>query len=255
MKSDGLDDAFLTYACSILADTNNGLSGNKIVEFCSAYALDFGRVIPQSSYPFNPRTLNKRSAMKQNLNEFSTGEQFQIIKELSELDIFRGNEDIKQLRIKMFSRYGNLSAEKISDSELIQKTKHWLGNHPLSLKQYESALVKYEQGIFERNTLDDIRLSFELLVKDLLENDKSLENQLRGISTILDKAGTSVELKNMVHKIIDYYTKFQNNHVKHDDAVNGNEIEYVIELTSVVMKFLIKANGRDQNGENENGVS
>lgn len=41
-------------------------------------------------------------------------------------------------------------------------------NHPASLKQYENALDKYESGIFERNTLDDIRLSFELLVRRLL---------------------------------------------------------------------------------------
>ena len=82
-----------------------------------------------------------------------------------------------------------------------------------------------------------------MLVKDLLNNTKSLENQIGGICGILDKAGTSVELKNMVQKIIDYYTKFQNSHVKHNDAVNSNEIEYVIELTSVIMKFLIKANG------------
>ena len=144
---------------------------------------------------------------------------------------------------QLFKRYGNLATERISETELIQTTKHWLSGHPNALKQYESALSKYEGGIFERNTLDDIRLSFELLVKDLLGNEKSLENQISGICGILDKCGTSVELKNMVQKIIDYYTKFQNNHVKHDDAVNEHEIEYVIELTSVIMKFLIKANG------------
>ena len=245
MKTDGLDDVFLTYACGILADTNSGLSGSKIVEYCSGYALDFGRSIPQSNYPFCPRTTNKRTALKQNLNEFSASEQFHIIKELCELNEFRNNEAASELKKKLYSRYGNLSADKLSETELIQKTKHWLANHPASLKQYESALSKYESGIFERNTLDDIRLSFELLVKDLLGNDKSLENQLSGIGGILDKAGTSVELKNMVHTIVDYYTRFQNNHVKHDDAVNSNEIEYVIELTSVVMKFLIKANGEE----------
>ena len=47
----------------------------------------------------------------------------------------------------------------------------------------------------------------------------------------------------MVVKIIEYYTKFQNNHVKHNDAVNSDEIEYVIELTSVIMKYLIKISG------------
>lgn len=101
---------------------------------------------------------------------------------------------------------------------------------------------KYEGGIFERNALDDIRLSFELLVKSLLSNDKSLENQIPGICRQLHQFGASKELMNMVQPIIKYYTDFQNHHVKHNDSVNKNEMEYVIELTSVIMKFLIKAN-------------
>ena len=236
-----LDDSFLTYASDILAETNSGLSGMKIVEYCNSYAITFNRIIPYGSYPFDAP--NKRTALRENLRAFEAAEQFRIIKELSELPAFTENEQAKTLRLTLFKRYGNLATEKISETELIQTTKHWLSGHPNALKQYESALTKYEGGIFERNTLDDIRLSFELLVKDLLGNEKSLENQIGGICGILDKCGTSVELKNMVQKIIDYYTKFQNNHVKHDDAVNENEIEYVIELTSVIMKFLIKANG------------
>ena len=236
-----LDDSFLTYASDILAETNSGLSGMKIVEYCNSYAITFNRIVPYGSYPFDAP--NKRTALRENLRAFEAAEQFRIIKELSELPAFTENEQAKTLRLTLFKRFGNLATEKISETELIQTTKHWLSGHPNALKQYESALTKYEGGIFERNTLDDIRLSFELLVKDLLGNEKSLENQIRGICGILDKCGTSVELKNMVQKIIDYYTKFQNNHVKHDDAVNENEIEYVIELTSVIMKFLIKANG------------
>ena len=46
---------------------------------------------------------------------------------------------------------------------------------------------------------------------------------------------------------------FQNNHVKHDDVVNEYEIEYVIELTKMDMKLLIKANGGNGDGKNENG--
>lgn len=38
----------------------------------------------------------------------------------------------------------------------------------------------------------------------------------------------------MVIQIIKYYTDLQNNHVKHDDKMNDNEIEFVIELTSKV---------------------
>ena len=236
-----LDDAFLAYASDILADTNAGLSGTKIVEYCNSYAIDFNRVTPYGSYPFDAP--NKRTALKENLKVFAAPEQFRIIKELCELPALCDQEKIKDLKLKLFSRYGNLATEKISETELVQKTKHWLANYPSALKQYENALAKYEGGIFERNTLDDMRLAFELLVKDLLGNGKSLENQISDIGTKLKASGASDELRNMVVKIIEYYTKFQNNHVKHNDAVNANEIEYVIELTSVVMKFLIKAMG------------
>ena len=136
-----------------------------------------------------------------------------------------------------------MATDTLSKSELIVKTKHWLAGCPEALKQYNSALKKYESGIFERNTLDDMGLSFELLTKDLLNNGKSLESQLSELGTLLKNKGASEELRNMIIKIIDYYTKFQNNHVKHNDAVNEKEIEFVIELTSVVMKYLIKVNG------------
>ena len=236
-----LDDAFLAYASDILADTNAGLSGMKIVQYCNSYAIDFNRVTPYGSYPFDAP--NKRTALKENLKVFAAPEQFRIIKELCELPALCDQEKVKELKLRLFSRYGNLATEKISETELIQKTKHWLSNHPDALKQYESALAKYEGGIFERNTLDDMRLAFELLVKDLLGNGKSLEHQIAEIGAKLKSTGASVELRNMVQQVIKYYTDFQNNHVKHNDAVNDKEIEYIIELTSVVMKFLIKILG------------
>lgn len=236
-----IDNAFVTYASDILADTDRGLSGTKIVEYCNSYAVDFNKRIPHSSYPFDAP--NKRTALRENINAFDAVEQFKIIKELCELSIFINNDRVQDLKLKLFSRYGNLATEKISETELVQKTKHWLGDYPDALKQYDAALAKYEGGIFERNTLDDMRLSFELLVKSLLNNGRSLENQIPELGARLKTANASNELRNMVTQTIKYYTDFQNNHVKHNDAVNENEIEYVIELTSIVMKFLIKLIG------------
>lgn len=236
-----LDDSFITHACDILAETNSGLSGMKIVEKCNSYAITFNRIIPHGRYPFEAP--NKRTALKENLRIFDGLEQFRIIKELCELPQFDKNEQAQNLKLLLYKRFGNLATEKISETELVQTTKHWLSGHPNALKQYDSALTKFEGGIFERNALDDMRLAFELLVKDLLNNDKSLEHQISGICTLMENAGASVELRNMVQPVIKYYTDFQNHHVKHNDKINGNELEYVIELTSVIMKFLIKASG------------
>ena len=78
-----LDDAFLSYACDILADTNAGLSGMKIVEYCNSYAIDYNRKTPYGAYPFDAP--NKRTALKENLRVFEAAEQFRIIKELCEI--------------------------------------------------------------------------------------------------------------------------------------------------------------------------
>lgn len=246
MNAQKMDNTFLTHASEVLGDTNSGLSGAQIVKYCNNYAIDFNVIIPIDSAnfgKFGSIVPNKRTALLRNLKAFNAKQQFQIIKELSELDSFRNNDEAKKLKVQLYTRYGFLAEESLSNTELVVKTKHWLEKHPDSLKQYTSALTKYEGGIFERNTLDDMRLSFELLVKDLLGNDKSLENQIALLGGMLKDTEASVELRNMVTQVIKYYTDFQNNHVKHNDKVNSNEIEYVIELTSVVMKFLIKISG------------
>lgn len=241
-----IDGTFIVYASDILADTYDGLTGTQIVKYCNAYALDFNRIIPYNSVPLEAP--NKRTALAENLRQFEAVEQFRIIKELSELPELASNEKVKEMRSKLYSRYPQLATDRITETELVQKTKHWLSDFPDALRQYESALDKYEKGIFERNTLDDMRLSFELLVKSILNNNRSLENQIGDIGALLKNKGASVELRNMVPQTIKYYTDFQNSHVKHNDSVNSQEIEYVIELTSVLMKFLIKVNGGTNNG-------
>lgn len=246
-----INNTFLSSASDILADTGKGLSGGQIVKYCNSFALEYNVSIPVSTTDFGKfgsKVPNKRTALLWNLQSFNAEQQFQIIKYLTELDLFKGNEEVVKLHTLLFSRYGHLSKEKISNTELVIKTQHWLGEYPESLKEYNSALKKYESGIFERNTLDDMRLSFEMLIKALLKNNKSLENQMAELGSKLKDADSSEELRNMLPKIIDYYTKFQNNHVKHNDRVNNNEIELIIELTSVFMKYIIKVSGGNING-------
>ena len=246
VKAQKMDNTFLTYATHILADTDKGLSGMKIIEFCNSYALDYNRIIPHDKYPFGKDEVpNKRTALLENLRVFDAPEQFSIIKALCELPIFEGNADAEKLKKHLYERYGNYATERINETQLVQKTKHWLADYPEALKQYDNGLAKYESGIFERNTLDDMRLSFELLIKSITGNDKSLENQKAEIGAILKQSGVSKELREMISTVISYYEKFQNQHVKHNDKVNSNEIEFVIELTSVIMKFLVQADKGD----------
>jgi hypothetical protein len=235
--------AFINHAADILGETSSGLSGSKIATHCSAYAIEFNVDIPYPNYPFPKELPNKRTALRNNLKAFSAEQQFKIIKELCELDQFKEDKNIRDLKIKLISRYGHLASadqsEKINEA-LIEETKHWLSDYPESLKLYQEALTKFESKIFQRNLLDDLRLSLEKLMKDVLGNSKSLENQLSEIGSFIKDRNGSKELTNMFVKLIDYYSKYHNTYIKHDDAVIENEIEIIFEMTCSFMKFIIR---------------
>jgi hypothetical protein len=137
------------------------------------------------------------------------------------------------------------------ERELIDNTTAILTAYPKAYAQYQSAMQKYTGGVFERNILDDMRLSLELLLKNILNNSKSLENNIDETGRFLEDNNVSNEIKNVFRKLLNYYSRYQNNHVKHNDNVPENELELIIELTSVFIKFVVsvKNEGATQNGQ------
>jgi len=238
-----ITNTFIKHAADILGNTKTGLSGSQIAEHMSSYAYNLNIEIPYPSHPFPENLPNKRTALHKNLLAFSEGQQYKIIKELCELESFSGNKEVKDLKIKLISRYGDnfgYSIPQDVDKVLIEATNEWLKDYPDAKKVFEDAIIKLENKIFERNLLDDLRLSFETLIKNLLGNNKSLENQLPELGFFLRSRDVTTELRNMIVKLIDYYTKYQNTYIKHNNTVNEKEIEFIFECTSSLMKFLIR---------------
>ena len=126
------------------------------------------------------------------------------------------------------------------DSLSVEQVKNLLKNYSGSYKLYVSAINKYEKREFPRNVLDDLRLSLEILLKELFNNKKSLENQLSEIGNYQKSRGATNEITNLFQKLIEYYAKYQNNNVKHNDNVKENEIAFIIELTNTFLKYLLK---------------
>lgn len=121
-KNSSLDDSFISYASDILADTNTGLSGSNIIKYCNSYAIDFDVKIPISSSDFGKFgsiVPNKRTALYKNLQVFNDVQQFTIIKELTELPFFVDDELVKDIKVKLYTRYGNLAIEKIQRQNLL----------------------------------------------------------------------------------------------------------------------------------------
>ncbi len=160
----------------------------------------------------------------------------------------RNPEGAEKLKLTLIARYGHLANEGLGselDQELVERTQHWLGPYPDVLALYDQAIQKHSNGVFLRNVLDDLRLGLELLLKSILGTQKALENQLPSLGTFIKQRGGSAQLANMFVKLVDYYAKYQNTYVKHDDAVIEEEVEIVVELTSSFMKHLVRLSYKD----------
>jgi len=171
-------------------------------------------------------------------------QQYRIIRELSDHRSFGGNRSPErtQLKQRLATRYGHLADHPSSEvnETLIDETRHWLQDYPDALSLFNDAYTKMEAGAFHRNLLDDLRLSLEKLLHGIFGNGKSLENQIANLGSYIKDRGGSPELANVFVKLVDYYTKFQNTYVKHDDRVNEAEVEFIFEITASFMKHLIR---------------
>lgn len=234
-----ISNVFLTYASDILAETQYGLTSTEIGKYFSVKSLDYNIDIPHYKPPFEG-VANKRTAFLENLQKFDSDQQFKILNELIERLHLLNN--VKELKNKLYSQYPEYIPKdrSILKTELVKETQHWLEGYKKAFELYNSALGKFEKAVFERNLIDDLRLALELLLKELLQNDKPLEKQIADVGAYQKAKGISPETTNMFNTLLDYYAKYQNKYVKHDDNVNPKEIEFIIDLTSTFMKFVTK---------------
>jgi len=187
--------------------------------------------------------LSKRDALKENLFCFEDNEKFYIINDLCNTPKFVLNEDVKKLQVKLYKKYShlhNIESEKKPETELINNTKHWIDNYPHVLALYSKAIENYNLKSFDRSVLDDMKLALETLVKGVFSNSMPFEKQIPNVARLVGAEGRSSEFADMFTKLIDYYCKYQNTYVKRSDKVNVSEVEFVIEMTSIFMRNLIK---------------
>lgn len=247
---DEMSPTFVSYAADVIADTTKGLSGPQFVKVTTAYSAQWDVPVPHPTYPFESSVPNKRTALYENLIAFTPAQRYRILRELCDHPILveRNPQGAQALKVTLVARYGHLADEAPEselDAALIQRTQHFLGPFPDALRLYEQAVQKHANGVFLRNLLDDLRLALELLLKSLLVNTKSLENQIPALGTFIKQRGGSPELANMFVTLVAYFTKYHNSYIKHDDAVIEEEVEFMFELTASFMKHLVRLSYRN----------
>lgn len=127
----------------------------------------------------------------------------------------------------------------IANEPEVVETSHWINSYPDAKAAYAKALSLYDQKDFSREILDNMRLALESFVRQLVGNTKSLENNIAEIGKLLKAKGYNPEFSNMLIKLIEYYTKYQNNYVKHNDKVNPSELDFIVLQTTAFMRAMM----------------
>ena len=207
------------------------------------YGAEFNSSVPFISTPF-PNFTSKATAIQNNLQSFTEEQQFKIIKELCESVLAQNpaNKDVAKILKLLLKNYGSVYSNDKIDRNIINETNTWLTASSRVKEEFEKAIQSYDNSIYNRYTLDSIRLAFEFFMQDILKNSKSLENQpIEGeLLPLLRKKGIPKEIINLVRLIIKGLISYQNENVKHSQTFTDLEVEFVIEQTSILMKLFAK---------------
>ena len=222
---------------------NEVYSGTEIATLFAEYGAEFNSSVPFISTPF-PNFTSKATAIQNNLQSFTEEQQFKIIKELCESVLAQNpaNKDVAKILKLLLKNYGSVYSNDKIDRNIINETNTWLTASSRAKEEFEKAIQSYDNSIYNRYTLDSIRLAFEFFMQDILKNSKSLENQpIEGeLLPILRKKGIPKEIINLVRLIIKGLISYQNENVKHSQTFTDLEVEFVIEQTSILMKLFAK---------------
>lgn len=171
----------------------------------------------------------------------------EIVKEIKRLSVLTPSASFAvHKRDKQFIVYR--SGDQFLDRGIIDWTLSGLEDYPKVAKYFEQALRIHLRGETSqyRSLLDNLRFALEQLLKKILGNQKSLENQKTHLLTWLKDKGLHSQVVNLYEKLLSTYQSYQNDAVKHNEAFSLDEVEFMIYLTGNFMRLILKLANRDR---------
>lgn len=155
------------------------------------------------------------------------------------------NQRLKQFSIDFEFKEGKfINSNNVALLPEVKELDHWLKNYPVSYCLYKSAMQKLENNQYNRNVLDDLRLSMEDLARNLTGSNKTLENLAKSdLGKALKNKDVPSQIREMLIAIVKQYAKYNDDNVKHHDDVNEDDIEIMVSLSCILMKYMIRRLG------------
>lgn len=166
-------------------------------------------------------TRNKRTDLTIHITEFYT------------IDEVSG--EVKRLLDAHFEK-GILCSDTLNKTKEVAKE---LSSHTQPFELYKKAIDGFQKQQDYRHAMDDLRLSLELLLKEVLLKDKSLEKQDKFLSAYLGRGGISTEIIAGITEEMKALGRYFNEHEKHKDDIKINEIDCVVRWASNIMHIVM----------------
>lgn len=129
----------------------------------------------------------------------------------------------------------------ILDKRVINDVLNFLEKYPKAHKEFSEALEYFIKNNNYRDCVDKTRLGLEIFLKELLNNDKSLENQLECIGNFLKNHNIHKEICNLFKNLLDTYKCLQNDNAKHDSGdFQKEEVEFLFYLCGSFIRLFMQ---------------
>lgn len=131
------------------------------------------------------------------------------------------------------------------DTALVSEPLEWLIEYPLAHRTYVTALKQYADGIYVRDVADNLRKALEAFLQEFLGNNKNLESNKNDICRYLGEQGVDSGITSLFHPLINAYKNINDRIAKHNDAVDGKLLEFLLYQTGVLIRLVLTVKQAD----------
>lgn len=125
------------------------------------------------------------------------------------------------------------------DRALVSEPLEWLAEYPLTKSTFVIALKQYQDGVYIRDTADNLRKALEQFLQEFLGNKKNLENNKIEISRYLGSVGVDGEIAGLFQPLINTYKNINDKYVKHNDLIDKRLLEFLLYQTGILIRMVL----------------
>ncbi|CQR25846.1 hypothetical protein BN1356_02193 [Streptococcus varani] len=231
MKS--LDNATLSFISGKVAEVFSGSDISSLAgEYCVISGIS-GGYRPQGRYESKQNFVQRIFANLEDSYQVGLIQYF-----VNQSPSLQSDMTVQQLLARLSQEF-DILPKTLQEQERTKEIEVLLGSYPGSLDLWNRVMACRQSHQY-RECLDNARLCLELLLKNILSNNKSIENQKTEFCTWLGTKSVPNEVVNMIWKSIDDYARIQNQHAKHalSEKLLPIEVDFILDETYTIIKYL-----------------